>query len=123
MKNEPEIIGELKFTKQPTEKQLSRLSSLLAGDVMNHPEWPRNNGSYIDFMLTEKCDGIKWNGSLRTFAMHNAIKSISTHMRNICPEVLLEGVITSKGRTKYDNWKIIVKKDYSVKKNIVEEDK
>tara|TARA_Y100000310_G_scaffold262389_1_gene272028 strand:+ start:238 stop:603 length:366 start_codon:yes stop_codon:yes gene_type:complete len=117
---EPEIEGELKFTKKLTEEQLSRLSSVISGDVMNHPEWPRNNGCYLDFMLNESSDGLIWNGSPRTFSMHNAIKTIKAHMKNICPEVFLEGTITSKGRTKYDNWKIIVKKDYSVKKTVEE---
>jgi hypothetical protein len=100
--------GELKFTTELRASELAYLRSILGEDARDHREWNAGDLTYIDLELTDAFDGIRWNGSEKTYGMVEAVNLITRLMRERAPEFRLEGSLLAQGEDSDDRWMLVM---------------
>ena len=114
-----EFKGELKFTGEPTVKQLAKLKTILGQDARDHKGWMANKYcSYIDLELLEDFSGIKWNGAEKTYEMDECVNIVLREMRKDFPDFGLTGTLLAQGEEIDDRWALTIE-DGIVKKTMV----
>jgi len=117
-----EFRGTLKFSRDLTGPELARLKSMLGEDCRDHPEWEvsfekvpahdtesRYSGlSHMDIELTDDFDGIKWNGSEKTYDLVDKINLITAFMREAVSDFRLTGFLEARGEEFDDSWKLVI---------------
>ncbi len=102
------FTGELKFTKELTASQLAHLKTILGEDVRDHREWEIREGEdglyYIQFELTDKFDGIQWDGSEKFYGATTAANVVIREMRKVMPDFGLSGQLLAQGEDADDHW-------------------
>lgn len=119
-----EFRGELKFNKDLTGPQLARLKSFLGEDCRQHPEWevaydrmphcldfPYSRLSYIDLGLNQGFDGVKWNGSEKTYDLIDKVNLVTSLMQEIIPDFKFVGFLEARGEQFDDTWNLVVGED------------
>lgn len=96
--------GELKFTTKLTPKQLTKIKSFLGEDCRNHPEWNKNNLTYIDLELLDDLSGLKWNGSEKTYDLVEKVNLIIEEMQKEYSQFGLTGKLIAQGEDIEDRW-------------------
>lgn len=107
--------GELKFTTEPTAKQLAALNSMFGEDCREHPEWgcgKNQNLSYIDLVITEDFSGIRWDdGTEKTYSLHELVNVVLREMRKTWPDFGLTGQLLAQGEDVTDRWALVMEDD------------
>ena len=100
--------GELKFNKELTGSQLSKLKSYLGEDAREHPEWNAPKSlDYIDLVMLDDFSGIQWNDETeKTYGMIDMVNFITGEMRNTIPEFCFTGEFIAQGEDFDDRWKL-----------------
>ena len=114
-----EYEGVLNFTKELTVEELRYLKSILGEDFREHPEWKESARvgtylTYIDLVLTENWDGIKWdNRAEKTHDMIDAIALIKRLMEKKFDDkpFVLEGKFLCQGEDIEDRWFLMIDKE------------
>ena len=99
-----EFRGELKFTTDLTAKQLGKVKSFLGQDCREHPEWNKQNLTYIDLELLDDFSGLKWDGSEKTYDLVEKVNLIIDELQKEYPEFGLTGKLMAQGEDIEDRW-------------------
>ena len=110
--------GVLKFTKELTIPQLTKLKSFLGEDCRDHPEWHREDLTYIDLKISKDYDGLEWDGSEKTYDLVEKTNLIITEMKKDYPDFGLDGSLLAQGEDNGDIWKISIVNGVAVEKDI-----
>lgn len=105
------FTGELRFTKELTASQLAHLSSMLAEDCREHPEWNAPDLYYIDLELTPDFGGVRWNGTEKTYSLEKLVNVVITQMRKKWPDFGLTGTLAAQGEDAEDRWALTIGDD------------
>lgn len=100
--------GELRFATELRASELARLQSILGEDAREHKDWNAGDVVYIDLELTDEFDGIKWDGSEKTYAMVEAVNLVTRLMREACPDFRLTGSLLAQGEESEDRWMLVM---------------
>lgn len=112
--------GELKFTSEPTAKQLSKLNSMFGEDCREHPEWGRKDLSYIDLLITDDFTGIRWDdGTEKTYNLEQIVNVVLFQMRKEYPDFGLSGFLSAQGEDAEDRWDLFIGDDGFAHKRMV----
>lgn len=103
--------GELKFAAELRASELAFLQSILGEDAREHKDWNAGDVVHIDLELTDEFDGIKWDGSEKTYAMVEAVNLVTRLMREKCPEFRLIGSLLAQGEDSEDRWMLVMGDD------------
>jgi len=118
-----EFEGTLYFTEQLTAEQSQALDKILGEDVRDHDEWEHDEDSYvtyIDLEVTRDNDGIKWDGSEKTYGLDEAVNIVLREMRKQFPTFGLTGQIRAQGESMDDRWILMMDDDGdAVKQDVV----
>ncbi len=102
------FTGELKFTTELTASQLAHLTTILGEDRRDHPEYEIREGEddfyYIQFELTDKFDGIQWDGGEKFYGATTAANVVIREMRKVMPDFGLSGQLLAQGQDAEDHW-------------------
>lgn len=112
--------GELKFTNELTAKQIARLQTFLGEDCREHPEWNRNDITWIDLEFTKDFSGIRWNGSEKTYDLAEKINLIINEMQKEFPDFGLKGELLAQGEDINDRYYIIMQNNKAIISEIVD---
>jgi hypothetical protein len=97
--------GELRFTSEPTAKQLAALKAICGEDCRDHPEWEGSEGLYyVDLELTDDFSGIRWNGAEKTYGLERIVNVVLAEMRKQWPDFGLTGSLLAQGESLEDRW-------------------
>lgn len=103
------FTGSLKFTSEPTAKQLAKLDSMLGEDCRRHPEWETARGLYhVDLEITDDYMGIQWNGAEKTYDLDAIVNVILHEMRKEFPDFGLTGYLMAQGEDVDDRWQLVI---------------
>lgn len=102
--------GTLKFVDEPTVKQIAALNKILGEDRRDHPDWPTNDEYFfhINLELTEEMDGIRWNGSEKTYCMDHVINLVIEVMQRTWPNFYLTGKLFAQGEEAGDVYWVVM---------------
>jgi hypothetical protein len=110
-----DFTGVLTFNKMLNASQIARLNKVLGEDVRNFDDhrakfWGEANfdGYHIDLEFTLEYDGIKWNGTEKTYGMIGAVNGIVNYMKHLFPDFGLEGTLHAQGERVKDSWKLVM---------------
>lgn len=110
--------GVLKFKSELTTSALCKLSEFLGEDCRQHPEWGHTDLSYIDLELTKDYQGLKWDGSEKTYDLEVKVQLIIDQMRKEYPDFDLEGCLLAQGEDAGDRWELHVANGKAAKQDI-----
>lgn len=101
--------GELKFVHSLIFDEWRELNQLLGADIRDFPGLNDNapfrlGFTFIDLEYTDNLDGLRWDGSEKTWGMIDQINFISHQMRKINPKFQLEGEMRACGEEFGDMW-------------------
>jgi len=102
------FTGELKFTNEPTAKQLAKIKSFLGGDCREHPEWGNTELSYIDLKFNEDFTGLKWSGAEKTYDLEKKVNLLIKNVKKEYPEFGLTGQLLVQGEIASDRWVLAI---------------
>jgi hypothetical protein len=108
--------GELKFTTQPSKVALAYLVSFFGEDCRNHPEWEAKDLYSVDLMLNRQLDGIKHDGSEKTYDLEKIVNVVIVEMRKEFPDFGLTGQLLAQGEDITDRWVLAIENGMAVKK-------
>lgn len=106
--------GELKFNSDLTGKQLAKIKSFLDEDCRDHPEWGREDLTYIDLQFLDDFSGLKWNGAEKTYDLADKINVIIDEMKKEFPDFSLSGKLLAKGEDIDNNYWIEIVDGHAV---------
>jgi len=111
-----DFSGCLTFKKMLNAAQIARLDKVLGEDVRDFDEdvarfWDAADfdGYHIDLEFTSDYDGIRWNGTEKTYGMRGAVQGIINYMTHLYPDFELEGTLHAQGERAKDSWKLVMK--------------
>ena len=105
------FTGELKFTHEPSVKQIAKLDSMFGEDCREHPEWNARDLYYIDLEHNDDYSGIRWNGAEKTYDMTDLVNVVIREMRKEFPEFGLTGTLLAQGEDAEDRWQLVIGDD------------
>lgn len=108
--------GRLNFNRDLPITAISKLKTILGEDCREHPEWVRDDLTYIDFELTEDMLGIEWNGAEKSYVMVDKVNLIIKLMKEDFPSFQLTGELLAQGPAAGDVW--ILKMDSNIAREI-----
>lgn len=111
-----EFKGELRFTKELTAKQLAKIKTFLGEDCREHPEWGNVGLSYIDLELTDDFDGLKWNGSEKTYDLVEKVNLLIDNVKKKYPDFGLSGNLVAQGEDLEDRWVLSIENGKAVER-------
>jgi hypothetical protein len=111
--------GELKFTKELTASQLSKIKSYLGEDCRKHPEWGTNGLTYIDLQLLDDFSGIRWDGSEKTYDLVDKVNLVIQLMKKEYPEFGLTGALMAQGEDIEDRWVLFMEDGEAVERETI----
>jgi hypothetical protein len=103
--------GELRFTSEPTAKQLAALSAMFGEDCRDHPEWDAKGLYYVDLELNDDFTGIRWNGAEKTYGLEQIVNVVIRQMRKQWPDFGLTGSLLAQGESLEDRWALHIGED------------
>lgn len=103
--------GELKFTNEPTAKQLAKLNSMFGEDCRDHPEWGRLDLYYVDLELTDDFTGVRHSGAEKTYDFEQLVNVVIKVMREEFPDFGLTGTLMAQGEDVDDRWQLVIGDD------------
>ena len=105
-----EYAGELKFKRDLTGPELSRLKLILDNKV-NY----KGENFWINLEILEDFSGLEWNGNEKTYPLDEAVTALIEEMQEHVPDFDLEGEMTAQGEMIGDLWKFTVKESKAVR--------
>jgi hypothetical protein len=105
------FTGELKFTHEPSVKQIVKLKSMFSEDCRDHPDWNAPHLSYIDLEFNDDYSGIRWNGAEKTYDMDHLVNVVICEMIKEFPEFGLTGTLHAQGEDAEDRWQLVIGDD------------
>ena len=103
--------GELKFTREATALQLAALNAMLGEDCRDHPEWNALGLYAIDLELNNQFDGLRWDGSEKTYDLDKLVNVVLRVMREKWPDFGLTGQLQAQGKEFGDRWALVIGTD------------
>jgi len=114
-----EFTGELKFKKELSIPELTKIKTFLGEDCRDHAEWGAEGLTYIDLELTKDFSGLKWDGSEKTYDLTDKVNLIITQMQTEFPEFGLTGQLIAQGEDIEDRWVLSINENgKAVAKNV-----
>lgn len=110
------FTGELKFTHEPSVKQIAKLDSMFGEDCREHKEWNAPGLYYIDLEHNDDYSGIRWNGAEKTYDLDGLVNVVIREMRKEFPEFGLSGTLIAQGEIADDRWQLVIGDDGLAKK-------
>ena len=83
--------GELKFGRDFSGSELSKLKSMLGEDCQDHPEWKTNDLYRVDLELLDDFSGLKHDESEKTYSLEKIVNVVIKEMRKTVPDFSLVG--------------------------------
>lgn len=112
--------GELKFTTEPTAKQLAALKQMLGEDCRDHPEWGAKDLYYIDLAFLDDFSGLMWDGAEKTYDLDKTVNVVINVMRQQWPEFGLAGMLSAQGESFDDRWVLVIGENgFAEKRDVV----
>jgi len=108
-----EFQGELKFNTDLTGTQLAQLQSYCGEDCRDHLEW-NSDLTWINLEITENFDGIKWDGSEKSYDMAEKINFLTNQIQKTIPEFEFVGSLLCQGEDMSDRYNIVIKDGLAV---------
>lgn len=105
------FTGELRFTSEPTAKQLAALKAMFGEDCRDHPEWGTTDLYYIDLEFTDDFTGLRWNGAEKTYDLDKLVNVVLHEMRKQWPDFGLTGALMAQGEDVDDRWALTIGDD------------
>lgn len=114
--------GVLKFKEDPSIQQLRDLQNILGEDIREHKDWAVDQSafcSYIDLEVTEDFDGIRWDGSEKSYGMWECVNVVIREMRKKWPEFGLAGSLIAQGEDSDDQWLLEINDEgWAIKRDV-----
>lgn len=106
------FMGELKFTKELTAKELAAVKSFCGEDCRDHPEWEGSEDlTWIKLELLDDFSGIKWSEVEKTYNMTECVNLIIINMKKKYPDFGLTGKLIAQGEEIGDLWELVIGED------------
>ncbi|MBL4798311.1 MAG: hypothetical protein JKY50_12920 [Oleispira sp.] len=98
--------GSLQFTRDLVGSELSILNGIFNEDVRDHDDWPNPDGDlyYVAIELTDGMDGIKWDGTEKTYRMESLVNMLIEVAGRDIPDFGLTGEMLAFGEDLDDRW-------------------
>ena len=119
-----DFSGVLTFKNMLNAAQIARLNKVLGEDVRAFKyevahfwDEAKFDGYHIDLEFTHDFDGIKWNGTEKTYHMVGAVNGIVKYMKHLFPDFELEGTLDAQGEDVKDKWKLKIVHGVAAKYN------
>lgn len=110
-----EFTGELLFVEDPLASQLKFIKSMCGEDCRDHDDWDTRDMTYLDVELTDNWNGIRWDGSEKTYELTEKINFMIKHIRTQFPDFKgFKGEMVANGEEMDDNWIIKCNEDGTV---------
>lgn len=101
--------GELKFKNEITAKALAKLNGMLGEDFRKHPDWGGQGLYYVDLLITDDFDGMRWNdGTEKTYDLEKIVTKVIAVMRKDFPDFALSGSLNAQGEDAEDRWDLVM---------------
>lgn len=106
--------GELKFTREPTAKELAFIKSMFHVDDEQAKELGlvgAEHISYVQFEFTDGFDGIRWDGSEKFYKAVEAVNFVIDNAKAHCNGLSLTGSLAAQGDEPDDRWILVIGDD------------
>lgn len=113
-----DFSGVLTFKKELTGKQIAKIQTFLGADCREHPEWGKNDLTWIDLEFAENFEGLQWNGSEKTYDLVKKVNLITEKMRQEFPDFEMEGELLAQGEETGDVWKLVMINGVATKQHV-----
>lgn len=114
-----EFKGKLKFTKELTASQLSKVKTFMGQDCREHPEWNAKDLTWINLELLDDYSGIQWDDSEKAYDMPEKINMIIRQMQLVNKEFGLSGQLLAQGEDMSDRWLLVMVDNVATVQEIV----
>jgi len=101
-----EFCGQLEFVGDVSVELLRAIKEYFGKDMRElDPAYAKTHGvNYIDLTLTDDLDGIKWDGSEKSYGMVEAVNWLIAKIRKDWPSFTLKGEMAAQGEDVDDRW-------------------
>lgn len=100
------FTGVLKFTNDPTARQLARLKPMFCED---NQKFGGNNHGYIDLRLADDFSGLEWEDETeKTYDLEKNVNVVIDFMQKEFPDFGLEGELLAQGEEPDDRWRLVI---------------
>lgn len=89
--------GELRFNRELLSSEIKIISSFFG------EECPKCNG-YVDLCFTDDYQGLKWDGSEKTYDLEHSINWMLNEITSKIPDLDLTGELKAQGKDSDDRW-------------------
>lgn len=122
-----EFAGKLLFVEELKASEIARLNIFLGKDIKDidskieenwYDEDDDGDWYHIDLCLTPELDGLKWDGSEKTYGMVNIVNFITRMMREKFPNFEMKGELEAQGEEFDDRWKLVMENGFSKKVDV-----
>lgn len=107
-----EFFGQLNFGPGVTVDQVGHLNNEFLGKDCREHDWPKSEGlTHVDLEITDDFQGIKHDGSEKTYNLEDIVNMIIYNMCCEFPNFSLSGEIEAQGEEPNDRWILRINKD------------
>ncbi len=106
-----DFSGTLLFLTELTASQIVALKDMCGEDCRDHPEWGAKDLTYISLELNDTLDGLRWDGSEKTYDLVEKVNLVIQMMQLRWPDFALAGRLTAQGEERDDRWILEIGQD------------
>jgi NTP pyrophosphatase (non-canonical NTP hydrolase) len=113
-------VGELQFSDGLSDEEINKISIFLGCEMSDFPDYGIFDFYSIDLKFTDDFSGLTWDYSEKSHFMDKQINFMLDRIKEINPDLTLEGEFLCQGENITDRFKIVVSDGEAVREEIID---